>query len=440
MNGKNPLHQLLDQLTAQGTHIINLVDSNFHDNGLVPDPDLLAREAASYFTHRRYNPDPRGSIEARRAIARFYAREGITLHPDRILITASSSESYTLLFTQLADPGDRLLLPLPGYPLFEELASFAGLEPDYYPLEPDRGFRPNLSVLESLIQPTTRFILLISPNNPTGAVLGRRDLEDILELGKEYGIMIIFDEVFSSFLYGDSNACDPPSPGEPLPDPTLPSLPRPLSLDTPVPSFTINGISKLCASPDLKLSWLVVHTGGTAPAEPPQPPGTPTPKPTQGYPEDTPLRQDDFLPLDQILQRLETANDVYLNCSSLSQALLPGLLAQVHQDGGITHRIVRLLQQNRETLLTTPGIDSLLPHQPQGGIHCILAVPACQGDDEGLALDILSTLGILVHPGYLYGIDDYPALVITLLKDPAVFKPAIESLVSYLRTLGDANK
>ena len=416
----NALHQALNSFAEEGREYLNLIDSDFHANGFLPDPEPLKGLCTEYFDNllgnRAYKPEARGSLTARRAISRYYEHQGVAVDPEHLLLTASSSEAYSLLFTQIAEPGNRVLLPLPGYPLFEELAGYAGLEPDFYPLDPDCGWQPELDVLESLIQPTTRFIIIISPNNPTGSLVSKESLTALYAICQNWNIFLIIDEVFRPFVQAgtlpniDSRALRGfVSPGVPkLPGST--ADPEDQGGTSTPGQFIINGISKLCASPDLKLSWIWHHN----------------------IPE-------------ELAHGLELANDTYLNCNSLSQHLLPELLNQAMDPAGVTERIAGVLRENHHSLLTAlesrpdirTGLEGVESEDSKellaGGIHRILIIDWLNPEsDEALALFLLEKFGVLVHPGYLYGIDEWGAVVLSLLKEPGVFSRGLERLVQGL--------
>lgn len=386
---KNRLQQELDTLHARGAQIIDLVDTNFHKNGYRLPDELLLPLMEEYVRTRIYAPDPKGSITARESISAYYAAQGVAISPDDILLTASSSESYNLLFNNLASPGDNLVLPSPTYPLFEFLAEFNRLEVRFYRM--DRDYRIDLASLAAVIDARTRFVVVISPNNPTGQVASREELEGMAELCERYGAAIISDEVFSEFLYAPYAPAGetPPSvsPSEPF------GLPRPAALGLPLPVYTLNGISKMFASPDLKLGWIAVSGDRKRIAEP--------------------------------VERLEVANDIFLNCSSLAQFILPALFAKA---GKFTKGMVADLARKRDVLVAAvnagagvvasrpPAFDataggapdrgsvSLLP--PRGGIHCPVRIALPGGDDEEFALGLLRERLVYLHPGYFYGFEE----------------------------------
>jgi aspartate/methionine/tyrosine aminotransferase len=401
----NPLQTALDRrLASHGPDsVINLIDSNFLDNGFLFPSGILEDGMKRYLAGRRYHPDPRGTLPARQAIADWYRRDcyaeggpeaGAWARPDNILLTASSSESYNLLFQAFTEPGDNILLPNPGYPLFEDLCRYNRLEPRFYPLNEASAWQPDLDILDSLADGRSRFLVLISPNNPCGSILGEGELAAILEIARRHELMIISDEVFSAFRY--------------VPGP-LPRIADTNSAQgSPVPVFTINGISKLLACPDLKLSWLVC----TGPEE------------SCALPT-----------VEEVLRELELRNDTFLNCNSLSQFLLPDLFAQ---GDPFTASMVERLAANRRQLAERflPALpDGCRMVLPTGGIHFLLSFSRYRvADDEALAVALVNR-GLYLHPGYLYGVDDHPALAMSLLKDPAAFAEGLARLAEALSSL-----
>ena len=148
----------------------------------------------------RYAPEPLGLASAREAVAREYGADGVApIDPARIVLTASTSEAYALLFKLLCDPGDEVLIPQPSYPLFESLT----------PLERSSRVRIGSTITASgrsiatassaRCTPRTRAVLVVSPNNPTGSMLRRDDRDWLASLAADRGLAIIADEVFADY-------------------------------------------------------------------------------------------------------------------------------------------------------------------------------------------------------------------------------------------------
>jgi len=397
---QNPLYHALqtEQARRSGAGlppVLSLIDSNFHANGFIPPRQPFDLAFSDYLTTRTYAPDSKGLREAREAVYRFFCNGGPVspgigadlsrncgLNPDHILLTASSSAAYSLLFGCFAQAGDNVLLPLPAYPLFEDLCSYADLEPRFYPLDPKRGWQPDTDVLEVLCDEHTRFVVLISPNNPTGSVMNEAAIINIAEICRQNHTAIISDEVFSEFLY------------------TSHELPRAMALCPDVPVYTLNGISKLFASPDLKLGWIAI-TGPDA---------------------------------EERTSILEMREDTYLNTNSFSQFLLPRLFASLAMQ-----EFVRLMRDrcalNRDVFARVFKLDKNNSSLPAAGIHLVLPLVRSRfPDDEKAAIHLLQKTGLYVHPGYLYGLDDHPSFVLSILKEVTAFASGIETLHSFLRS------
>ncbi len=401
---------------SDASDIIDLSDTNFHANGIRYPNELVERPVRDYFQHRSYRPDPKGDAAARTAISGYYRERGVEIGVDQIFITASTSESYSLLFSSLAEAGDNVVLPAPTYPLFEYLAEFARLEARYYRMEFDGWFKLDVEEIRRRIDVRTRFVVLISPNNPTGRVASNEEIAALLKLCERTGTALITDEVFSEFVYADGNE-------EPV------CLPRPAAHRSGATVFTLNGISKMFASPDLKLAWIAA-TG-------------------------------DSLQLSRLLDRIEIANDTFLSCSSLSQSILPSFFEH-GRDFGRT--MVERLDDNRKLLLESLGASSevsgskrtglpprssgrsplscsgglrLVP--PNGGIHCVIGIPRSSGmswiDDEDFAVQLLRNKGIYLHPGYFYGLEEGENeiyAVISFLKKRELLAEGLARVVSFV--------
>ena len=163
----NRLAQAVVEQRRSGRAFIDLTESNPTQAGFEYPPDLLASLASARAL--RYEPSPCGAIDARRAIAGDYRRQGMTVPPDRIVLTASTSDAYSLLFKVLADARDEVLVPRPSYPLLDHLTRLDLVASRPYDLDLHGSWSIDFGSLERALTPRTRAVVVVSPNNPTGS-------------------------------------------------------------------------------------------------------------------------------------------------------------------------------------------------------------------------------------------------------------------------------
>ncbi|MBI3317631.1 MAG: pyridoxal phosphate-dependent aminotransferase [Candidatus Omnitrophica bacterium] len=236
----NAITELHEKLRSEGVEILDLALSNPTQAGFHLPQGLL--RLLSEPSSLLYEPHPQGLLSARESVSRLYEKKGASVPPEKILLTASTSEAYSFLLRLLADPGDRILVPAPGYPLFDYLAALNDLEPISYRLRYDgAGWRIDFDSLKKALTPRTRAVVVVHPNHPTGSFLSPGEAETLFEICRGHGLPLISDEVFAEYRF-------PPHAGNPL---TLAGNPGTLT-------FALGGISKFLALPQMKLSWIAV--------------------------------------------------------------------------------------------------------------------------------------------------------------------------------------
>ena len=188
--------------------------------------------------HNGYVPSA-GIPEARTAVASEYTARGVPMSPDRVLITTGTSEGIELALNALVDEGDDVLVPSPTYPLYTAVLAKIGAQPRYYRTDPNREWLPDLDHLRSLITPNTRVMVVIDPNNPTGAVYPASVRRALLEIADQHDLTILADEVYSDLGF----------------DGPLPLL---ATLDLEAPIISFSSLSKAYLAPGWRAGWLVV--------------------------------------------------------------------------------------------------------------------------------------------------------------------------------------
>jgi len=373
----NQLTQALDALRRAGTEILDLTASNPTQAGFAYSPEIV--HALDDPKSLRYEPVPAGLPDARESVAHYYASRGIAVDPSRILLTASTSEAYAYLFKLLADPGNQVLVPRPSYPLFDCLAAMESVELGPYPLVYHGQWSIDLDALVDRLTDRTRAIVVVNPNNPTGSFLKRAELERLVALCAEREMALISDEVFSDYALE-------PGPGRVT---TVAGA-------EPCLAFSMSGLSKIAALPQMKLGWIVV----AGPAA---------------------LRA-------QALERLEWIADAYLSVSTPVQHAAARLLAagaSVQQQ--IRHRTQDNLLFARQTL----SGSSANPLAVEGGWYLTLQVPRVRSEEDW-TLQLLADCHVLVQPGFFYDFESEAFLVISLLTEPAVFREGLGRLARFL--------
>lgn len=374
---QNRLSLALAAHRAAGKPLMDLTISNPTECGFTYEGETIFR-ALQNPSALKYEPNPRGLEVARAAVAEYYASHGSAIPVESIFLTTSTSEAYSFAFRALCDPDDEVLIPSPGYPLFDFLADIQDVRLVRYPVVYDYGWQIDFHAFEQAITPRTRAVIVVNPNNPTGNYCKPQEMRKLNEICAPRGIAIVADEVFRDFSLT----------GEPRPG---------FAENADVLTFTLSGISKICGLPQMKVAWLIV-SGPTT------------------------LRS-------QAAERLEVIADTYLSLNAPVQLALPPLLnaRQAFQQ--------QLLSRVRANLAE---LDKQLEAQSrcrrlhvEGGWNAVLEVPVT-GSDEELALQLLQSAGVYAHPGHFYDFASNGNFVVSLIGPTESFSKGINSLLQVL--------
>ncbi len=376
---QNDLTRVLKEVRASGQEIFDLSISNPTEAGIRPDPELVLG-ALMDPDALRYDPQPRGLLEARKAVCRYYheAHRLFDLDPERLVLTTSTSEAYAYIFRLLCNPEDEILVPKPSYPLFEFLADLCDVKLAPYPLIYDHGWQIDFDSLYKAATPRSRAVILVHPNNPTGSYVSTSETAALNDFCRDYGAALIVDEVFLDYAHD----------GEARPS---------FAGNTAALTFTLSGISKVSALPQMKLAWLV----------------------TSG-PEQT---------VDEAGARLEVIADTYLSLNApvqLAAATFLDLRKQVQPI--LLDRLRANLGELDRQLAQHPACTRL---QVEGGWYAVLRVPVL-GSDEDLAIRLLRHAQVSVHPGHFYDFAGDGHLVLSLITEPDIFREGIGRLLPFV--------
>lgn len=370
----NRLTQAIRRAREQGRTLLDLTVTNPTAAGIEYPTAILDGLCDSGAL--RYDPRPFGLLAAREAVAADYASRGIGLEPERIVLTASTSEAYSLLFKLLCEPhGDLVMVPVPSYPLFEHLTRLDGVTPVSYRLEYHGRWVADGESMDQAWTTGVRAVLAVSPNNPTGSVMTAQELDAIARRCRSRDAALIVDEVFAGYWLDPSgSACRYETP--------------------PCLSFRLGGLSKSAGLPQVKLGWIGVD--GPAPL------------------------------VSEALARLELICDTYLSVSTPVQVAAPSLLrcGAVVRDR-ILERVRRNYRSLRDLAAPCPSVEVL---HADAGWSAVVRVPSIRSEEE-LVLELLDRDSVVVHPGFFFDFAHEAFLVVSLLPEPAAFCEGVRRLL-----------
>ncbi|WP_348269123.1 pyridoxal phosphate-dependent aminotransferase [Edaphobacter sp. DSM 109919] len=317
-----------------------------------------------------YDPDPKGLLLARTAVAEYYREHGAVVDPNAFVLTTSTSEGYGYLFRLICDAGDEVLVAQPSYPLFDFLADLEDVKLRPYPLFYDFGWWIDFAELERGIGPRTKAIVVVHPNNPTGHGTKAVERERLQEICARHGLALIVDEVFLDYSLhrADSEELVSFAVG---PHPVL--------------TFVLSGMSKIAGLPQMKVAWI----GGFGPEAVQR----------------------------EAMGRLEVIADTFLSMNAPVQMALPFWL---EERKGIQEQILERVRVNLARAEAS-GVEVL---RLEAGWCAILRLP--RGGE--VAEELLQEWGVIVHPGSFYGIAEDGRVVISLIGPVDEFAGGMERI------------
>jgi aspartate/methionine/tyrosine aminotransferase len=412
----SPFFAELERAKAESAPFIDMTVSSPVKAGLPVDLDAAVDEGRESFGC--WNPDAAGWKSAREAVVEYYRERGGNFTAGQIILTASTSEAYSVLFKTFCDPGDVILTPMPGYPLLDTLAQLEHLECAPYFLQLRRENARKLATDERREGAAFRFVLdsdsllaapekakillLVSPHNPTGHCVSREEWNAAVRFCEENDMILVVDEVFSDYGFSDKvkrtwqYVIATPEGGKQSIEEKSNNLWDAgggdfinLPEDGPkCPIFWLNGLSKAVGSPQLKLGWMAFY----APRE----------------------------RFEEIRAALEFVEDAYLSVSASAQALGTALLPKA---SAYESRVKERLLANWQTL--REAFPAKYCPEVLGGWYAVVRLGE---DDEELTLRLLKDKHVLVQPGFFFDFDEDGWVVISLLQEPATFKEAVQRM------------
>jgi aspartate/methionine/tyrosine aminotransferase len=373
----NAFSEALNAARAARRELIDLTISNPTRTGITYPARLFDPLSDPEVAH--YRPEPFGMRSAREAVAADYSRRQVPATWDRIVLTASTSEAYSVLFKLLCAPeGDQVLVPVPSYPLFDHLTALDGVCAVQYALHYDGRWWVDFDALDAAWTPRTRAVLAVSPNNPTGSVVSAEEYRALTDRCGARDAALIVDEVFAD--YPLSAGIDA---GVAAPSTTSACL-----------WFRLGGLSKSAALPQLKLGWIAV---------------------------DGPARL-----VTEALERLELICDTYLSVSTPVQVAAPDLIAG---GAGPRAQVLERIRDNYRTLRELASrhrsVDVL---NTEAGWSAVIRV-AARASEEEITLGLLERDGVVLYPGFFFDFPREAFLVVSLLPEPAQFHEGVRRVL-----------
>jgi len=393
---RNRYTEAIEKARARGAQLLDLTASNptrvelRYDSAAILDS--LGSERAL-----DYDPQAKGLLSGRHAVAEYYA--GLArgqrdvgsnvstedsgtrdkgIDPERIVLTASTSEGYSYVFRLLCNAGDEVLVPKPSYPLFEFLADLQDVKLVPYPLIYDHGWQMDFPSMEKAVTPRTRAVVIVHPNNPTGSYVKAGELGPLNEFCREHGLALVVDEVFLDYELDDAAHAS-------------------FVWNREVLTFTLSGLSKISALPQMKVAWVV----------------------TSG-PENE---------VEAAMGRLEVIADTYLSMNAPVQWAIPALLEQRHD---IQKQLLSRARNNLAELDLRLAKQSACQRLVvEGGWYAVLRVPVTRSDEE-LAIELVDEKSVLVHPGHFYDFPRDGYVVLSLIGEESEFMQGVERVLEWV--------
>jgi alanine-synthesizing transaminase len=373
---QNRIARAVRRARDEGRALIDLTVTNPTSVGIAYPRGTL--DALASPEALRYEPAAFGVEPARAAVCADYARRGVAVDPAHVVLTASTSDAYSLLFKLLCAPdGDAVLVPTPSYPLFDHLTALDGVRAIPYRLDFHGRWTIALEDLDRGWTKAVRAVLAVSPNNPTGSVVAAEELDALAARCAERRAALIVDEVFADYRLAPAAATS-------------------VQADLPASclTFRLGGLSKSAGLPQVKLGWIAASGPG-------------------GLVRDA-------------LARLEVICDAYLSVATPVQIAAPSLMAA---GAGVRASILERIRANHDALVRQASAHPAIRVLPvEGGWSAVIRVPSTRREED-LVLELLERDDVLIHPGFFFDFPHEAFLVCSLLPEPQRFADGVRRLI-----------
>jgi alanine-synthesizing transaminase len=381
------------ELEARGRTLIKLNIGNPGAFGFRA-PDHLQNAIAQNLPGSDPYTHQQGLPGVREVIAAHYRQRGApNAVPERVFIGNGVSELIDIALRALLNPGDEVLVPSPDYPLWTAATILNDGVAVHYACRPENGFLPDPEQIETLITPRTRALVVINPNNPTGAVYPRELLEQLVALARKHHLLLMADEIYDGITYDEAKF-------EPL---------APLAGDVPCLSF--GGLSKVHRACGWRIGWALLSGEAT--------------------------RLGDYHHALDLLGALRLCANVPGQFAVPAALTGPDTITPLCVEGG------RLYESRRAVVKACEESEHLQLVLPQGALYAFPAVvgdAASAFDDHAFALELLEAEGVLVVPGSSFNVQYRNHFRVTLLPEAATMGEVFRRIDSLLERYAQARR
>lgn len=368
LNTVNPIRKIVDAMSVPSNPEKKEIKLHLGDptltGALLPAESVVKAIHDSVNSHRHDGYGPAvGELAARQAVVDKYNHPMAPITADDVILASGCSHALQLAIEAIADPGDNILVPSPGFPLYSTLCRPHGIEDRHYRLDLNKGGLVDLTHLESQIDERTRAIIVNNPGNPTGAVLPKKHLEAILAIAHRYRVPIIADEIYGDMVYDGA-------------------VFHPLATLSPqVPIISCDGIAKRWLVPGWRLGWCTIH--------------------------------DRYGVLAEVRKGMVALSQKIVGPSALIQGALPAILRDTPQSF-FDHTAAVLSANARVAMEELQDVEGLKPVRPHGAMYMMVGIDAEKlGEETPFIQGLIREESVTCLPGSAFGAPGWLRLVLT---------------------------
>ena len=330
--------------------------------------------------------DPRGMLPARQAITDYHISKGLkSISVDDVFIGNGVSEIASIIATVLLNEGDEILMPMPCYSLWANVAVLSGGVPLYYRCDENNGWNPDIEHIKSLITPKTKAILIINPNNPTGVLYSDDILKEIAQIARQNNLIVLSDEIYDRLVFDEKKHV---SFASLAPDVTV---------------ITMNGLSKSHCICGFRCGWMIL-TG----------------------------EEKNKAALRDAITKMVS---IRLSANAIMQTIIPTAIKDTAYTENMIQKGGRLFEQRKAAFEALDKIDALSYVKNDAAFYVFPKINRETINDKQFARNLLLEKKILVVPGSGFLQNDASHFRIVLLPEPEVLKEAITQMGDYLNEL-----